>query len=330
MAIFYALMGPENIRSIKKKEALKNSVVPSSDIAKCFHPKPRTMHQAFVLKLDLPHAQYFKLKEFSITFIQATWIQSATVYSLQASKLLTNLFAGSLHFKITIDPSIFPEVDPPAHAPDLSSNIKEGVVTDSKMKVLVNTVNCVGIMGKGVALRFKHQFPKMFEDYKKKCSRKQVKIGEPYLWKPEEHLLNEASKWVINFPTKQHWRNNSRIEDIESGLQYLSKHLKIWDVTSLAMPALGCNNGRLKFSDVLPLIQKYLLPLGIQLEIYKPLDVESNSIHKRPPSSLKKYLNQQRPIKKTKSVTSSGMFHTQEKHDKKEAPHKPQTNTLKS
>src|SRR5687768_9828683 len=106
----------------------------------------------------------------------------------------------------------------------------------SRCKTLVNTVNCVGIMGKGVAAEFKKRFPAMFDDYVSRCTRKEVRLGEPYLYED----LTGAS--IINFPTKGHWRSASRLADIESGLDYLVAHAAEWKLESIALPPLGCGN----------------------------------------------------------------------------------------
>src|SRR5690348_16276168 len=102
-----------------------------------------------------------------------------------------------------------------------------GDMFQSDAQTLVNTVNCVGVMGKGVALKFKEQFPEMFEDYARRCQRKAVKLGEPY-------LHDEGITKIINFPTKDHWRSASRLSDIERGLDYLAAHFEQWGITIMA------------------------------------------------------------------------------------------------
>ncbi len=111
-----------------------------------------------------------------------------------------------------------------------------GNIFTSEAQTLVNIVNCVGIMGKGLALEFKKLFPDMYEDYVIRCKAKEVRLGEPYLYR---RLL---PPWILNFPTKDHWRSVSRLSDIVAGLEYLEKHYREWEITSLAVPALGCNN----------------------------------------------------------------------------------------
>jgi O-acetyl-ADP-ribose deacetylase (regulator of RNase III)/uncharacterized protein YwgA len=139
-----------------------------------------------------------------------------------------------------------------------------GNLFDSGAQTLVNTVNCVGVMGKGVAEQFKLRFPAMFEDYKGRSDRKAVRLGEPYLYR------DQSGARIINFPTKDHWRSPSRLADIERGLDYLAAHASQWGITSIALPPLGCGNGGLEWSEVGPLIYRKLCELPIDVEVYAP------------------------------------------------------------
>jgi uncharacterized protein YwgA/O-acetyl-ADP-ribose deacetylase (regulator of RNase III) len=141
-----------------------------------------------------------------------------------------------------------------------------GDMFESRSQTLVNTVNCVGVMGKGLALEFKKRFPDMYEDYVVRCQAKKVKLGEPYLYVP---LLPPL---LLNFPTKDHWRSVSRISDIIAGMDYLERHYKEWGITSLAMPALGCSNGQLEWRIVGPILYQHLSRFDIPIELYAPLD----------------------------------------------------------
>jgi O-acetyl-ADP-ribose deacetylase (regulator of RNase III) len=136
----------------------------------------------------------------------------------------------------------------------------ENNIFSSPAQVLTNTVNCVGVMGKGLALEFKNRHPAMFGDYKRRCDRGEVRPGFPYLWEDDRVQ-------VLNFPTKRHWRDDSRLEDIEAGLQYLAAHYKDMGVYTLALPQLGCGNGGLQWSEVHPLVDKYLASLP-DLEVF--------------------------------------------------------------
>lgn len=139
-----------------------------------------------------------------------------------------------------------------------------GDMFESRAQAMVNTVNCVGVMGKGVAELFRKHYPAMFEDYKNRCERKAVRLGEPYLYRDASGIA------VINFPTKDHWRSPSRLSDIEHGLDYLASHIAEWGITSIAMPPLGCGNGGLEWGDVGPLIYRKLRDLPVDVELYAP------------------------------------------------------------
>lgn len=139
-----------------------------------------------------------------------------------------------------------------------------GDLFESRAQTLVNTVNCVGVMGKGVAEQFAKRFPAMLDDYKRRCDGGSVRLGEPYLYRD----LSGVS--IVNFPTKGHWRSPSRLVDIERGLDYFVAHAAEWNITSMAMPPLGCGNGGLEWSEVSPLIYRKLHGLSIDVELYAP------------------------------------------------------------
>lgn len=139
-----------------------------------------------------------------------------------------------------------------------------GNLLDSKAQTLVNTVNCVGVMGKGIALEFKQRFPEMFADYEARCRRGEVKLGRPYLYK------GLFPPWILNFPTKDHWRSVARLEDITRGLEHLVAHYESWGITSLAVPPLGCGQGQLEWRVVGPTIYRYLSRFEIPVELFAP------------------------------------------------------------
>lgn len=143
--------------------------------------------------------------------------------------------------------------------------VRVGDLFESQAQTLVNTVNCVGIMGKGVALEFKKRFPSMFEDYVARCRAGRVRLGEPYLFK------DLVGKWVLNFPTKDHWRSVSRLSDIVAGLRHLEKHYQEWGIRSLAVPPLGCGQGGLEWRVVGPTLYRHLAEIEIPVELYAPL-----------------------------------------------------------
>jgi len=143
-------------------------------------------------------------------------------------------------------------------------NVLIGDIFESKAQTLVNTVNTVGVMGKGIALGFRKRFPEMFEDYARRCERHDVHLTRPYIYR----RLTPPN--IINFPTKDHWRSVSKLDDITKGLRYLEAHIAEWGVTSLAVPPLGCGEGRLEWRIVGPTLFRHLRDLGIPVELYAP------------------------------------------------------------
>lgn len=147
-----------------------------------------------------------------------------------------------------------------------------GDLFESQAHTLVNTVNCVGVMGKGVALGFKGRFPEMYADYVARCKAEQVNLGQPYLYR---QLI---PPWILNFPTKDHWRSVARLQDIVQGLQYLQAHYKQWGIASLAVPPLGCGEGQLEWRVVGPTLYRYLSQLEIPVELYAPFGTPVNQL----------------------------------------------------
>ncbi|MBK9140201.1 MAG: macro domain-containing protein [Verrucomicrobia bacterium] len=139
-----------------------------------------------------------------------------------------------------------------------------GNLFESQAQTWVNTVNCVGVMGKGVALEFKKRFPDMFEDYVARCARGEVRLGRPYLYK------RTVLPWILNFPTKHHWREVANLQAIEQGLVYLRQYYRQWGITSLAVPPLGCGQGQLEWRIVGPTLYRHLAALDIPVELYAP------------------------------------------------------------
>lgn len=142
----------------------------------------------------------------------------------------------------------------------------QGDLFESQAQTLVNTVNTVGVMGKGIALEFKQRYPAMFDDYRARCDRSEVKLGEPYIYRPP----GGGVPWIINFPTKGHWRTPSKLRDIERGLRYLVTNVSAWGIESPAVPPLGCGNGQLEWRVVGPVIYEHLDRLDIPVELYAP------------------------------------------------------------
>jgi O-acetyl-ADP-ribose deacetylase (regulator of RNase III) len=146
--------------------------------------------------------------------------------------------------------------------------IKKGNLLQSDVEALVNTVNSIGYMGKGVALQFKQAFPENFTAYQQACRAKKVRPGKMFVFKTES-MINP--KFIINFPTKRHWRGNSRIEDIESGLYALIQEIKRLGIRSIALPPLGCGLGGLDWKVVRPMIEKAFSDLpGVRVLLFEP------------------------------------------------------------
>src|SRR4051794_24060621 len=131
----------------------------------------------------------------------------------------------------------------------------EGNLLKAETEALVNAVNTVGVMGKGIALMFKEAFPENFKVYEAACKRGEVNVG--HMLVTERQDIN-GPKWIINFPTKQHWRSPSRIEWIEDGLRDLVRVIRENKIKSVAIPALGSGNGGLNWQDVRPRIEAIL------------------------------------------------------------------------
>jgi len=137
-----------------------------------------------------------------------------------------------------------------------------GSLFESPAKVLVNTVNTVGVMGKGIAKNFKQVYPQMFAQYQAYCESGQLDIGKLFLYKT-------SHKWVLNFPTKKNWRQPSEPEYVERGLQKFVDTYAVKGITSVAFPELGCGNGGLDWEGVVrPLMERYLGKLPIDVFIY--------------------------------------------------------------
>lgn len=134
-------------------------------------------------------------------------------------------------------------------------------IFESTAQTLVNTVNCVGIMGKGVALEFKRREPDMFATYKDICDRRMLEPGKLWLWRGSD-------QWILNFPTKVHWRGPSKIEWVEAGLAKFAGAFEQQKIREISFPRLGCGNGGLDWADVRPLMEQYLAKLPIDIYVH--------------------------------------------------------------
>lgn len=165
-----------------------------------------------------------------------------------------------------------------------SLEYKVGNILAEDAEALVNTVNCVGVMGRGIALQFKKAFPDNFKAYAAACEREEVHPGQMFVY--ETGLLTNP-RYIINFPTKRHWRGNSRVEDIESGLLALAQEIEARNIRSIAIPPLGSGLGGLNWADVRPRIEQALRDLNdLQIIVFEPddaADASKRAQHRKPP-----------------------------------------------
>lgn len=208
---------------------------------------------------------------------------------IEAIYVSNHLVAEKLRPSISPDTNIIPEPNmffQPVTKIDLTQNLSlvTGDLFFSKLQTLTVSVNCIGIMGKGLASRAKYQFPDVYVHYQDQCHKKRLRMGWPVLYHREgsyhEQLADDpttiATKdkdtWFLLFATKQHWRDKSDIGGIEKGLQWLVANYEKLGITSLAIPALGCGLGRLNWKDVGPILCRYLSTMNIPVWVYLPAE----------------------------------------------------------
>lgn len=145
---------------------------------------------------------------------------------------------------------------------------KTGDIFKEEAQAIVNTVNCVGVMGRGIALQFKKRFPENFKEYETACKHKEVMPGKMFVFKTGKFI---GPEYIINFPTKRHWRGKSRMEDINSGLVDLVQIIKDKNIQSIALPPLGCGLGGLEWTEVKSHIELLLSELtDVQTIVFEP------------------------------------------------------------
>lgn len=170
----------------------------------------------------------------------------------------------------------------------------KGNLLTAPTQALVNTVNTVGVMGKGIALQFKENFPVNFKVYAAACKNKQLHTGKLLVVK---ELTLDGEKIIINFPTKTDWYSKSKYEYIEEGLKDLVKVIEEYKIESIAIPPLGCGNGGLKWEKVKPMIEKYLGHLSaVEIQVFEPNE------------AVKEILKQQEVKKEIKLTAPSAML----------------------
>ncbi|MDD2509380.1 MAG: macro domain-containing protein [Aliarcobacter skirrowii] len=146
---------------------------------------------------------------------------------------------------------------------------KNGDILIEDVEAIVNTVNCVGIMGRGLALQFKNKFPQNFKEYQLACTNKEVQLGKMFVHQTGQ-LINP--KYIINFPTKGHWKQNSKIEDISNGLDDLITIIEKYSIKSIAIPPLGSGLGGLDWKMVKKLIEEKLKNINCTIILFEPLE----------------------------------------------------------
>ncbi|HIJ70921.1 MAG TPA: DUF4433 domain-containing protein [Planctomycetes bacterium] len=207
-----------------------------------------------------------------------------------------NIYTANLKIKEKVegiintdDINVIPEANmffQPSWTKQLTNNLSliEGDMFFSKQQTLTVSVNCVGVMGKGLASRAKYQFPDVYVHYQDLCRQKRLRLGTPSLYKressPDIELADEpgsmkngtSEAWFLLFPTKDNWRNRADIKGIKRGLQWVCDNYRKEGIKSLAMPALGCGLGWLDWSAVGPLLCTYLSRIDIQTWVYLPTE----------------------------------------------------------
>ena len=212
--------------------------------------------------------------------VKPDYIQSLFVAN-DTTRNRVKQIVGNRQIHIVPEPHMFFQ---PKFKSPIGDNISliDGDMFFSTMQTLTISVNLQKVMGKGLASRAKYQFPDVYVIYQDVCPARKITARKPYLYKRETSLDQEladpnlplstpnAVKWFLLFATKRHWRDNSRLDDIEGGLDWVKGNFEEEGIQSLAMPALGCGLGNLNWADVGPLMCKYLHGIGIQVAIYLP------------------------------------------------------------
>jgi len=208
-----------------------------------------------------------------------------TIYTadLDVSEKVRELIGGFDFENVVPEANMFFQ---PIYKKQLTNNLYlvRGDMFFSKLQTLTISVNCVGVMGKGLASRAKYQFPRVYVSYEDLCKQKKLRLGRPHLFKQESsldrQLADEPSTlengvtetWFLLFPTKDNWRNKADIMGIKKGLEWVCNNYRIEGIKSLAVPALGCGLGWLDWSAVGPLLCRYLSTLDVHTWVYLPAE----------------------------------------------------------
>jgi O-acetyl-ADP-ribose deacetylase (regulator of RNase III) len=148
--------------------------------------------------------------------------------------------------------------------------LTQGNLLEAKVEALVNAVNTVGIMGAGIALQFRKKYPEMFRAYEQACDVGEVTPGKMHVF--ELGNSGACARWIINFPTKRHWRESSRLDDVVAGLTDLACQVRRLNIHSIAIPPLGCGHGGLDWDDVRPRIEQAFAQIpDVQILLFEPV-----------------------------------------------------------
>lgn len=147
-----------------------------------------------------------------------------------------------------------------------------GNIFTTKSQTIVNTVNCVGVMGAGIALECRLRWPEMFRKYKELCDKKEIQIGKLWLYK-------STDRWILNFPTKKHWKDVSREQYLHTGLQEFMRTYAEMSIESVAFPLLGAQHGGIHPNHSLEIMESYLEKCNIQVEIYRYDQMASDDLY---------------------------------------------------
>ena len=170
---------------------------------------------------------------------------------------------------------------------------EKGDLFSQPVEALVNTVNCVGVMGKGVALEFKRRWPENYKAYKRVCDAGELTPGRMFVFDRGQIFRDDGPRYIINFPTKNHWRAKSTLQYVSDGLDALIEEIKVRGISSIAMPPLGCGNGGLDWKDVRPLIESRLAKLtDLNVIVLAPRDAEDEPEY----TQVKVTMNHERAI----------------------------------
>lgn len=216
--------------------------------------------------------------------VEPEFIRSVYVASIANAASVSESLGKNSRIHVVAEPALF---FLPTESAKIAPNISiiDGDMFFSQMQTLTISVNTVGVMGKGLASRTRYQFPDVYVEYEERCKSKDIAPGKPWLYKRERSLDDElayspstlrdanSSKWFLLFPTKRHWKEPSRVDDIENGLIWLADNYERLQIRSLALPALGCGLGGLTWAEVGPLMSRYLRPLKMISSIYLPREL---------------------------------------------------------